>query len=101
MRARAMSLAVALLFGVTGGLLGLQAAHAHPWKYGEPHGCPAGSPPASCAYPPDLHAQRIAYATNGMLLGLLAAVVVIVLVRWASRRTRRGEIQDSSLAVRV
>jgi hypothetical protein len=101
MRGRALSLAVALFFGVTGALFGLQAAHAHPWKYGGPHGCPAGSPPASCAYPPDLHAQRTAYATNGMLLGLFTAVLVIVLVRWASRRTPSGEVQDSSLAARV
>jgi hypothetical protein len=101
MPARVWSLCIALLFGVTGWLLGLQAAHANPWKYGKPHRCPAGSPPASCSYPPDLHDQRITYALNGMLLGLLTAVVLIVLVRWIRRRTRRAANQSSPLPVRV
>ena len=70
MRGRAVFAALAVALAVAGFVLGLEEAKANPWRYGEPHGCPAGAAPSKCFYPPDLHAQRFAYSVNGLLLGL-------------------------------
>jgi hypothetical protein len=85
--------ALAVALAVAGFVLGLEEAKANPWRYGEPHGCPAGAAPSKCYYPPDLHAQRFAYSVNGLLLGLLAAcaaTAVFALVRRYRGLPRRG-----------